>query len=309
MLSKAAASGGLKVAGILHDDLIKNISLLSEQEWDEVIAALSEVDDRLGHSLQQVRPEFDASIRKPELKTFHQAPSRQEMGTILKNGGLEGVRVLPESVDNAVHTLHRDYPDASVPQLKEAYPEAVKVHIEREMRMHFKAFSLARSRPITTKSIQSVLGGLRQTNPDYYERCIDDSKRPDLLKEAEALRAREKSMQTELSDEAQSQGLDVRKPLKTLMNESHTIKAEEGDLSNTVRDVYVDGAWLTDVVRSYDALARYLNTSEEPLSYRQICDLAIQDAMKEGIVLNVEDWRSGIGRVPLETSRPTDESG
>ncbi|WP_281646368.1 hypothetical protein [Parendozoicomonas sp. Alg238-R29] len=283
----------------------KTVSLMGTQQWQEMVDQVNSYHPLFANKLSEVTPNYSESFTMGHDVQYHQPPDHQQLKDFLKQHGLMQKAVTLKQVAE----IQASQEQALFP-IQAAFTKAVEKNIWSELKGAFVALDLPEGKPIDLERVQQGMTKLRRINPDLYARCLDDSQRAGAIADAEARLERFATTKKELAKE---HNLDkdpdlIRLMARELVVPDEIIPGAEGDSAppKSVDKEIMNPAKELKIVKAYDMIVNYLQASKSgKASMEDMQDQAITEALTNGVTLSMQNWQSGITKVPINASTPT----
>ncbi len=276
----------------------KNISRISQSDWENEVKKLRDISPLFAEKLEEVTPvysqNFVASDRKEQEIQYHTPPSTEKLEAYLDQLKLNNTIVTLETVRKAETDSSEQGQLASFP-LVPAFREAVRKEMSSQLRKQFELLKLSKSNPVSLQRLQQGLGRLKRHHPEYYRLCLDDSDRAKLIQNIEARIEAEKSIGKELRDYSKENSLDdFMKDVNTKL-----LGAKPANKGVPLHAPIMPLNIALELIKSYDAMVAVISMSHSDMTLDDMVNLTAERAMQEGIVLDTLAWGKGCTKVPL----------
>ena len=303
LVKVAADTGRLEISNFLINKT-KNISIIGPQGWEDILEELEALHPLFAEKLQEATPDYSETLEvSPKKQKFHTPPPHSQLKGFLRENKLHRETVALKTVTDLANG------DTEVPfPIEAAYRKAVEKETWVQMKKAFVALDLPEGRPIDLERMQQGLGKLYRYNSELCERCLDDTQRAAVVAEAEERMHHYNATKKELEKEYRNNPeLDHLLGKEWVVPDDPFEGTPEEMESDDAPPISKDKDFMTPqlvyrLVKSYDTIAGYLKTIPSgKASMEELQQMAMQDAFRQGIPLELPDWQEAITRLPLST--------
>ena len=303
LVKVAADTGRLEISNFLINKT-KNISIIGPQGWEDILEELEALHPLFAEKLQEATPDYSETLEvSPKKQKFHTPPPHSQLKGFLRENKLHRETVALKTVTDLANG------DTEVPfPIEAAYRKAVEKETWVQMKKAFVALDLPEGRPIDLERMQQGLGKLYRYNSELCERCLDDTQRAAVVAEAEERMHHYNATKKELEREYRNNPeLDHLLGKEWVVPDDPFEGTPEEMESDDAPPISKDKDFMTPqlvyrLVKSYDTIAGYLKTIPSgKASMEELQQMAMQDAFRQGIPLELPDWQEAITRLPLST--------